>query len=297
MSRIDAPTPALTPLELEAAKFGSTFRKYASIARVSLVERMTYRADFLLSTFFRFLPMMTTVLLWSAVYDGSGQKRLGDSRTGIMFSYNEMIAYLLLVQISRMFSSMPGLAGGIAREIREGTLKRYLVQPLDMIGYLLAFRISHKVAYVIGAALPYSVLFFICRGFFDHMPPLWVWPVYLLSLVLAFLIGFFFEVCVGLAGFWLLEITSILYIVMTVNFFVSGHMLPLDMLPTFWGNLLKALPFSFMAYFPAAVFQGKAQGWDLAQGLIVGALWALFFMMLSRWLYRRGLNRYGAFGG
>ena len=31
---------------------------------------------------------------------------------------------------------MPGLAGGIARDIREGTLKRYLIQPVDMIGYL-----------------------------------------------------------------------------------------------------------------------------------------------------------------
>ncbi len=49
-----------------------------------------------------------------------------------------MIAYLLLTHISRMFSSMPGLAGGIARDIREGTLKRYLIQPMDMIGYLLS---------------------------------------------------------------------------------------------------------------------------------------------------------------
>ena len=44
--------------------------------------------------------------------------------------------YLLLTHISRMFSSMPNLAGGIARDIREGTLKRYLIQPLDLIGYL-----------------------------------------------------------------------------------------------------------------------------------------------------------------
>ena len=56
-----------------------------------------------------------------------------------------MIAYLLLVHISRMFSSMPGLAGGIARDIRDGTLKKYLLQPLDMIGYLLAYRVAHKV--------------------------------------------------------------------------------------------------------------------------------------------------------
>ncbi len=53
-----------------------------------------------------------------------------------------------------------------------------------------------------------------------------------LSLVLSFLGGFFFEVSVGMVGFWFLEVTSLLYIVMTLNFFISGHMLPLDLLPS-----------------------------------------------------------------
>ena len=81
-----------------------------------------------------------------------------------------MIAYLLLTHISRMFSSMPGLAAGIARDIREGTLKRYLIQPVDLIGYLLSYRVAHKVAYIVTSALPYGMLFFVCRGFFDGLP-------------------------------------------------------------------------------------------------------------------------------
>src|SRR5262245_2622196 len=89
-------------------------RKYLTIFRVSLSERMTYRGDFLIGTLLRFLPMVTTILLWQAIYVGSGRSELAG------FRYNEMIAYLLLVHISRMFSSMPGLAGGIAREIRDG---------------------------------------------------------------------------------------------------------------------------------------------------------------------------------
>src|SRR5512147_3335555 len=71
----------------------ATFRKYYKIFRVSLVERMTYRGDFLLGTLLRFLPMVTTILLWRAVYDGSGRSKLAD------FSFREMIAYLLLTNI------------------------------------------------------------------------------------------------------------------------------------------------------------------------------------------------------
>jgi ABC-2 type transport system permease protein len=196
-----------------------------------------------------------------------------------------------------MFSSMPGLAGGIAREIREGTMKRYLVQPIDMIGYLLVYRVAHKVTYIIMSFLPYALLFFLCRGFFDGFPDALTMAAFALSLVLSFLVGFFFELSVGMVGFWFLEVTSLLYIVMTLNFFISGHMLPLDLLPQPWSGLLKALPFQYMAYFPAVVFLGKVKGMTLVLFLLGELFWAVFFMVLARALYRLGLKRYSAFGG
>jgi ABC-2 type transport system permease protein len=192
---------------------------------------------------------------------------------------------------------MPGLAGGIARDIRDGTLKRYMIQPVDMIGFLLSYRVAHKMTYIVSSALPYAILFFVCRGFFDGFPDAPTMAAFALSLVLSFLIGFFFEASVGMVGFWFLEVTSLLYIVMTLNFFISGHMLPLDLLPRPWSSLLKAMPFQYMAYFPAVVFLGKVKGADLAWHLTAEALWALGFMLLARWLYRVGLKRYSAFGG
>jgi len=273
-----------------------TSRKYFKILRASLVERMTYRADFILGTLFRFLPILTTILLWRAIYVGAtgGQ---GTDSTLSGFTYKQMIAYLLLTNISRIFSSMPGLAGGIARDIREGTIKRYLIQPVDMIGYLLSYRIAHKVAYIIGAAIPYAILFFLCRDYFDYFPDRLTFVAFLVACIMGFLVGFFFEVCVGMVGFWFLEVTSLLYIVMTLNFFISGHMLPLDLLPHPWSDILKALPFQYMAYFPAVVFQGKVQGMALVVGLLAELAWSVFFIVLARWLFVRGLRRYSAFGG
>jgi ABC-2 type transport system permease protein len=274
---------------------GSRFTagKYLKIFRASLVERLTYRADFLLGTILRFLPMLTTILLWKAVFAGSGSSSLGG------FSFNETIAYLFLVNISRMFSSMPGLAAGIARDIREGLLKKYLLQPIDLIGYLLSYRAAHKVSYIVSSALPYALLFYLGRHFFVGKVPTdpTIWLAYLASLIMAFLIGFYFEAAVGMIGFWFLEVTSLLYIVMTLNYFVSGHMFPLDLLPPFWAGVMKALPFQYMAYFPAVVFLGKVQGMDLVIGLAAEFAWVVAFALLARWLYRNGLKRYSAFGG
>ena len=291
---IEAPAPAEVPPPAPSRSLGpaSIARKYFKIFRVTLIERLTYRADFLLTTFLRFLPMLTTILLWKAIFAGSGDRKISG------FSFEQTIAYLLLVNISRMFSSMPGLAGGIARDVREGTLKKYLIQPLDMIAYLLSYRVAHKAAYIVSSALPYGALFFICRHFFAGLVPTdpLTWAAYALALLLSCLVGFFFETAVGMVGFWFLEVTSLLYIVMTLNFFISGHMFPLDFLGR-WSWVLKCLPFQYLAYFPAVVFLGKVKGRALVIGLLGELAWVVIFALLSRFLYRRGLRRYGAYGG
>src|SRR3954470_7949733 len=153
----------------------TSVRKYLKILRISLIERLTYRADFFVTTFFRFLPLVTTFLLWEAIYAGSGKKEIAG------YTRNDMIAYLLLVQISRMFSSMPGLATGIARDIRDGNLKKYLLQPIDMLWYLLSYRGAHKIAYIATTALPYALLFFLFRHVFTGWPPPEILLAYLVS--------------------------------------------------------------------------------------------------------------------
>jgi ABC-2 type transport system permease protein len=272
----------------------ASFRKYLRIFRVSLIERFAYRGDFFLATFLRFLPMLTTILLWTAVYQGAAAA----GRTDLAgFRYQEMIAYLLLVHISRMFSSMPGLAAGICRDIRTGALKKYLTQPLDLFGYLLAYRAAHKVAYIMTTAFPYAILFAICHKFFAGVPDPITFAGYVASLLLGFFIGFFFETCVGMIGFWFLENNSILYAISTVNYFVSGHMFPIDLLGEPWVTILKFLPTQYLAYFPAMVFLGKVQGAELAWGLTGAAAWVVGLMIIARLLYRRGLRRYSAYGG
>src|SRR4051812_20501904 len=93
------------------------------ILRTSIEERLVYRADFAFATLVRFLPIVTQVFLWSAIYQATGPR---DTKTISGYTYGDMVAYSLLVMVGRAFSSMPGLTTGIARDIREGTIKKFL---------------------------------------------------------------------------------------------------------------------------------------------------------------------------
>src|SRR5205085_87890 len=109
-----------------------------TILRICLEERLVYRGDFALGTLMRFLPIVTQIFLWGAIFHAAGASSIQG------YSERDFIAYFLLTQISRAFSSMPGLASGIAAQIRTGEIKKYLIQPIDMIAFLLLSRIAHK---------------------------------------------------------------------------------------------------------------------------------------------------------
>jgi ABC-2 type transport system permease protein len=61
--------------------------------------------------------------------------------------------------------------------------------------------------------------------------------------------------------------------------------------------ILKWLPLQYLAYFPAVVFLREVQGRDLIEGLLLESAWAVVLILVSRWLFARGLRRYSAYGG
>ena len=268
-----------------------------TILRISIEERLVYRGDFALGTLMRFLPIVTQVFLWGAIFSAISTTDSGGN-TIVGYSYHDFIAYYLLVMISRAFSSMPGLASGIGRDIRDGTVKKYLIQPIDMIHFLLLYRVAHKLVYYAVAIGPFVLVFYFCRGFFpQESPDLVTISAYAASLVMAFLLGFFLEATIGMIGFWFLEVSSLLFVYMLFNFFFSGHMFPIDMLPGVWGTLVRMIPLQYLAYFPAAVFLGKVTGPDLAWGLLIQLFWVVFFILASRLAFRYGVRRYSGYGG
>ncbi len=268
---------------------------YWTMLCISVQERLVYRGEFALSTLMRFLPIITQIFLWQAIFSAIETQQGEATIAG--YTFHSMIAYYLLTTISRAFSSMPGLASGIAHDIRDGTVKKFLIQPIDMLSFLLMRRIAHKLVYYLVAIGPFALVFFLCRDFFDGWPEPHVLVAFVFSLLLGFLLGFFLEATLGMIGFWFLEVTSLMFVYMLLSFFFSGHMFPIDLLPGVWGDLVRLLPLQYLAYFPAAVFLGKVSGPELVAGLWIQFGWVVFFAVASRVAFHFGVRRYSGFGG
>ena len=177
-----------------------------------------------------------------------------------------MIAYYLLTMIGRAFSSMPGLASGIARDIRSGAINKFLIQPVDMIEYLLLYRLAHKLVYYAVALGPFALVFFLCRGFFPGWPDGPTFAGLLASLVMGFLLGFFLEATLGMIGFWFLEVSSRAVRLHAFHVLLFRAHVSDRHAARAWGWSSQIIPLQYLAYFPAAVFLGKVTGPELARG-------------------------------
>ena len=260
------------------------------ILRTAIEERLVYRADFAFSTLVRFLPIVTQIFLWSAIFQNDS------SRTMKGYNFGQMVSYYLLVMMARAFSSMPGLSTGIAGSIADGSVRKYLIQPVDMLDHLFWHRVAHKLVYYVIAAGPFALVFWMCRA---HLPGWPAWPVtaaFVASLLMSFAIGFLIEALIGLIAFWFLEVSSLIFIYMMLSYFLSGHMIPLELLSQ-WIPFVDVLPFRYLAYAPAAIMLGKIPPEQLPMELFVQAVWIVVLFILNRVAFLRGVQRYSSYGG
>jgi len=273
----------------------SPFHKYWVILSTRTQEDMAYRANYVFGAIFRFLPLVTLIYLWYAVYHSS--KVVGGDMTIGGMSFKDMIAYNALMYVARGFSSVPGTTSDISKDIKDGLLNRYLIKPISYLWYQVMYRLAHKLVFWYIALLTFPPIFFLLRHYFSHVPTIWEVAAFVVSLFTAFSIGMLFCSIIGMLAFWFLEISTFLFVIMMIEFFLSGMMIPLNILPASMQPFLTWSPFGYEGYWPCMVLMGKVPQDHLLPMLGIGFSWVLVFYALSRIIWKIGLKRYSAVGG
>ena len=120
---------------------------------------------------------------------------------------------------------------------------------------------------------------------------------FLLSAFLTGLLQFFMSFTMALLAFWLLEVSTLIFMVFAFEYIAGGHLFPLNILPPVLARVLNYTPFPYQLYFPVGIYLGQVKGAALWQGLLIQSGWVLFFFVLARVVWSRGIRKYSAVGG
>jgi ABC-2 type transport system permease protein len=267
-------------------------KKYWHVIGIGIQNNLTYRVNYLTRTLFSFIPLFAMLSLWRTIYAGKGQ---GSELSG--YTQAEMIFYYLLVAVVDVLTAVNEDDWQIAADIREGRISQFLLKPIDYLWYRLCLFFSGRIAFIAMAAVPLAVFIFCFRSYFVLPASAGTWVVFAFSLVLTALLQFFISYMMAMLAFWLLEISTFIFILFAFEYLASGHLFPLDLLPAGIQHVIFLTPFPYQLYLPIAIYMGKITGWNLVSGLLAQLAWVLISYLLARYAWRRGVIRYSAFGG
>jgi ABC-2 type transport system permease protein len=267
-------------------------KKYWHVINVGIQNNLTYRFNFLARTLFGLIPLVAVLYVWRAIYTGNGQ----GSEVG-SYSLAGMISYYLLVTIVDALTAVNEDDWQIAADIKDGNISQFLLKPIDYLVYRLCLFFSGRITYLAVAAIPLVLFVLYLRRYFV-LPADWpTFGLFLISVFLTALLQFFTSYAMAMLAFWVLEVSTFIFILFAFEYIASGHLFPLDILPHGFAQALFFTPFPYQLYFPVSIYMGKTSGLDLARGLLVQFAWVTGAYIFARFMWNRGIRKYSAVGG
>ena len=264
--------------------------KYIKVFDIGLQNTFVYRWNFFLRSIFGFVPLIGTVFIWRAIFDERKSDIAG-------YGYSSMIFYFLVTMLVNNIVTPTEDEWQIAAEIRDGLINAFLTKPLNYLGHRTSLFLSSRLLYTFVTLLPVAVAFLIFRSFVVLPHHGLTWLFFAISLAMAAFIQFFIAYALAMMAFWILEISTIVFILYSFEYFLSGQMFPIDIMPLWIQIIEKWLPFTYEIFFPVAIFLERIHGRDIYIGLAIQTAWLLATWLIARLMWRFGVRHYQAVGG
>jgi len=267
-------------------------KKYWHVLNIGIQNNLTYRFNFLARTLFGWIPLLAILYLWQTIYSGNG----AGSTVGA-YSLAQMISYYLLVTVVDALTAVNEDDWQIATDIKDGNISQFLLKPIDYLTYRLFLFFSGRLTYLAVAAVPLALFILYFHKYFVLPANAATLGWFSFSTVLTALLQFFMSYTMAMLAFWVLEVSTFIFILFAFEYIASGHLFPLDILPRGLEQALFFTPFPYQLYFPVSIYMGKTAGAELVRGLLIQTFWVIAAFGLARFAWQRGIRKYSAVGG
>jgi ABC-2 type transport system permease protein len=265
-------------------------RKYWQVVNIGIQNTLVYRVNFLCRVLFGFIPLVAILSMWRTIYEGKGSAVGG-------YTLAQMTSYYLVMTIVDALTAVSEDDWQIAADIKDGQISQFLLKPIDYLGYRLCLFVAGRLIYSLVAVVPVGMLVVVYREAFV-LPPDWAacgW--FAVSVCMTALLQFFLSYTMALLAFWVLEVSTFIFILYAFEYLAGGHLFPLDILPPALFKVLQLTPFPYQLFFPVNIYLGRVTGSALYEGLLIQAGWLAMAFVLAKLVWSRGIRRYEAVGG
>ncbi|MBS1538830.1 MAG: ABC-2 family transporter protein [Bacteroidetes bacterium] len=266
-------------------------KKYQAVVRVGISKSMEYRTNFISNSFlWLVITVFVQVCLWQAVYASSDGQIAGSPKS-------QMMLYIICASICLSLTYSGKIERQAAEEIRNGELNKYLLKPISHLLYTFSASIADR-AFAFSFIVLLSVAIGIPATLSGTITLTLSGSLIALGFVLfAVILRFLMSMIISYLAFWMDE-TWTFHVVLDISlWFLSGMMLPMSILPAPVKQVTDILPFQYLAYIPAGFLSGQLPISSAFGFAGIGASWILILYGITLFIWRRGVIKFGAYGG
>ncbi|WP_018467305.1 ABC transporter permease [Calidithermus timidus] len=256
-------------------------RKLKTLLQAQIALMLEYRAEVFLWALATALPLIL-MGVWTQAAEGGS----------FALSSQEFARYFLCVFIVRQLSVV-WVIWEFEQDVVQGRLSFKLLRPIDPYWEHLMAHLAERIT-----RFPFALV--LVGLFLLTYPPARFVPEWgdlllgILTGLAAFLLRFLMQYTFALLSFWIERAAAIEEGWFILYLFLSGLIAPLDVFPEAVRQAASLTPFPYLVYFPASILAGIPV--NLAQGFAVLAVWSAIFLLLNRWLWRKGLRQFSGMG-
>lgn len=257
---------------------------YLSLLRLSLASMLEYRASIFIWMLTNVMPLVMLAVWYSLAEGGpiSG------------YSQVDFVSYYLLLAFVRQLTNA-WVIWALDYGIRHGDLSIKLLYPLNPIHGYIADHLTDKIL-ALSALIPLGLAAWLIFPTIHYDLTPWNFVLFFVAMAAAWLIRFLSQFCIGLLGFWISESTTLNEIWYALSMMLGGIVAPLDLFPSQVQSIANYLPFRYMLSFPVEIVSGRLSLNDLVQGIASMIFWVLVTFGIYRWLWRKGITQFSAYG-
>lgn len=245
-----------------------TMMKQLQVAKITWKSMLAYQADTWLGAAVSGFRVLLSFLLWRAIF--SGRAEVAGYTLSMMVTY-----YLVASMLSRL-QYQDALAWQLSAEVREGSFSKYLIRPMPVISFFLGAGLGNWSFLILvngGALLLWSAIFSRWAVLPAGLPDRW-WLVLLIPL--GGLCMFLFNHLIALLSLKYQDVGGLLIMKGGMIEFLSGALVPLNLLPAVLVGVLKITPFYYIVFYPASLCLGTHNEPPILAALIL-LFWCLVF--------------------
>ncbi len=258
--------------------------KYAALLRRGIAAMFEYRASMMIWMFINVMPLVM-LAVWFSMSEGGPVAG---------YTQSDFVSYYLLLAFVQQMTSV-WVIYELAYDIRHGDLSIKLLHPLNPLHDYLSTNLADKILRPV-VLVPLALIAWLIFPTIHYDVTLLNLVLFGAALAAAWLIRFLSQYILGLLAFWVSDSMALNDMWFALSEMLGGMIAPLALFPPNVTAVANWLPFRFMLSFPVEIVSGRLTPTDLADGFAAMLFWVVVSVILYRWVWRRGIRQFSAFG-